>query len=597
MYNMFSDGINLKDQLPEYYEQIKLPISIGTIEDKLESRRYKTVSQIESDIKRMVVNAKEYNMPKSEIHDDAERIRKLAFNFMKANNPAYKRDSNYTAEATPLPDESPVEKTTKLRLTAPSKKTSAPETVKVSSDTATPRSESAKPKEEPAQADDARPAGDYKGLSFQRAQDKIVDELIDYVEPESGLQVFLPFVNLPSRSLKDYYAVIKYPTSLKGIKKKIQGWHSRDEQTGSTDFTSWAAFENEVARIWDNAKEYNEDGSEMHLTADEFEVAFKQRLKEAKKVVEEPQQTKLKLNMGDAKLPANSSLKLKLGSRKPSPAPTSSSTLQPTSGSPTGSKPTLNGVAASTLPTGSRARSTASPAIPAKTPNGIPASTPQATQVNGIMPPPSTAARPTSSSYTHPTMPPPSLAPPPHYTPPSYHQPTNTFDSKWRPKAPTKADGSPGDPDILMSKLHISTHPDIPATNPFRVTVPASNIMSQQSVTATLSAQHAVVRITAELADQLKGSNARMYRLFVSNNGVRQSQRVIHDYAHLPNGMVNGAYGAVKKDTTKGPSYDVRMQPGTNRIEVECVAAAKQGSGNNHLVMEKVSLFVFQLKT
>ncbi len=53
----------------------------------------------------MVQNAKDFNDPDSQIFEDAERIRKLVFNFMKQNNPAYKDDPNYSASSTPIPAE------------------------------------------------------------------------------------------------------------------------------------------------------------------------------------------------------------------------------------------------------------------------------------------------------------------------------------------------------------------------------------------------------------------------------------------------------------------------------------------------------------
>lgn len=91
-----------RDELPDYYEVIKLPVALETIEAKLKRNAYPTISTIESDLKRMVQNAKDYNDPKSEVYEDAERIRKLVFNFMKANNPDYKIPG-YSAVATPLP--------------------------------------------------------------------------------------------------------------------------------------------------------------------------------------------------------------------------------------------------------------------------------------------------------------------------------------------------------------------------------------------------------------------------------------------------------------------------------------------------------------
>ena len=562
----------------------------------------------------MVANAKEYNMPGSAVYKDAERVRKLSSTFMSKHNPAYK-NPKYVAIPTPIPESLPVEKPTKLRLTAPEKKPILASVVadesRDTSASANPsgRSESAKPttnKEERTDAGAEATATlhdrDYRGLSFQEAQDRIIDQLIGYYDEESGLQSFFPFVNLPSRSLRDYYAVIKNPTSLKGVKKRIAGWHSREEQTGVTDFKSWDAFESEVSRIWVNAREYNEDSSDMYQLAHDLEKEFKERLAEAKKTVDEPAQPRIKLNIGEPKS-ASSGLKLKLGSKKPSPAPHSANALKRTSDSPT-SQITLSVAAAKTSsvpPTATLARSTASPARSMKTPNGVPTSATQPTQVIGTMPPPPTTARPPSSGGALTGMPPPQSVPQiqPHYDPPTTSYINNSFDSKWRLQPPAKPDSTPGEPDILMKNLHVTTHPDLPVLQPFKIRVPADKIMSQQSVTTTLNAQHAVLRLTADLAEQCKGLNARPYRLFVSNNGARQSQRVVQDYTHLTNGMVNGINGThstSEPPKDKGPSWDVRLQPGTNRIEVEVVAAAKQGVGNNDLVMEKISLFIFQMK-
>jgi hypothetical protein len=54
--------------------------------------------------------------------------------------------------------------------------------------------------------------------------------------------------------------------------KRCKGVHGRREFTGVTDFKTWDQFEEEVSFIWRNAKEFNEDGSEMFELAEEFEV-------------------------------------------------------------------------------------------------------------------------------------------------------------------------------------------------------------------------------------------------------------------------------------------------------------------------------------
>lgn len=54
----------------------------------------------------------------------------------------------------------------------------------------------------------------------------------------------------------------------------MDGEHGRNEHTGITDFKSWDAFEEEISFIWRNAKDYNEDGSEMYELAGQLEVGI-----------------------------------------------------------------------------------------------------------------------------------------------------------------------------------------------------------------------------------------------------------------------------------------------------------------------------------
>ena len=64
------------------------------------------MTKVESDLKRMVFNAKAFNQKTSELHRDAEKIRKMVTHHMKERklNPAY-ADPTYASFPTPLPDE------------------------------------------------------------------------------------------------------------------------------------------------------------------------------------------------------------------------------------------------------------------------------------------------------------------------------------------------------------------------------------------------------------------------------------------------------------------------------------------------------------
>lgn len=91
-----------REENAEYYSQTKMPISLEMIENKLNNHEFSNLSELESYFKRMVTNAKEYFHRSTSTFEDAERVRKALSNYMTKTNPAYNSGS-YTAVPTPLP--------------------------------------------------------------------------------------------------------------------------------------------------------------------------------------------------------------------------------------------------------------------------------------------------------------------------------------------------------------------------------------------------------------------------------------------------------------------------------------------------------------
>ncbi|PHH76253.1 hypothetical protein CDD80_1702 [Ophiocordyceps camponoti-rufipedis] len=89
---------------PDYYKQTRMPISLETIEEKLNNGEFSTLAELESYFKRMITNAKEFYPRSDTIYDDAERVRKALSNYMTKRNPAY-ATRRYQAQPTPLPPE------------------------------------------------------------------------------------------------------------------------------------------------------------------------------------------------------------------------------------------------------------------------------------------------------------------------------------------------------------------------------------------------------------------------------------------------------------------------------------------------------------
>ena len=90
----------------------------------------------------------------------------------------------------------------------------------------------------------------------------------------SGEDVAYPFVGKPDRNLyRDYYELIKHPVSLRSIQAKVRGNESRKNPSRITAFPNWKSFEEEVSYIWRNAREYNEDDSDIVVLAGILEVS------------------------------------------------------------------------------------------------------------------------------------------------------------------------------------------------------------------------------------------------------------------------------------------------------------------------------------
>lgn len=84
-----------------------------------------------------------------------------------------------------------------------------------------------------------------------------------------------PFIGKPDRNLyRDYYEIIQHPVSLRSIQQKVRGRDTRKKISKTTAFSTWQSFEEEVSYIWRNAREYNEDGSEISVLAGMLEASL-----------------------------------------------------------------------------------------------------------------------------------------------------------------------------------------------------------------------------------------------------------------------------------------------------------------------------------
>jgi hypothetical protein len=194
-------------------------------------------------------------------------------------------------------------------------------------------------------------------------------------------------------------------------------------------------------------------------------------------------------------------------------------------------------------------------------------------------------------------MPPPSTPGLPHgYTPSGfaqsfnhqsqYHAPNPAFESKWRQPGKSKlwtlvlscsklmnADAS----DAMIANLSLATHPGLNISKHFRMDLPPSPTMAQQSITINLPSTHYYLQIKPTIAASLL---ERQYKLFVTSGTQR-----LHAMPTIPGHSVDPRH----------PLFEARLLPGVNRIEIELIAALPKAApkpvSGQDVEMEKVTVF------
>ncbi|KZL87144.1 bromodomain containing protein [Colletotrichum incanum] len=616
-----------KDSNPDYYKKTRMPISLTMIEKKLNNGDFATLTELESYCKRMVSNAKEFYPRGSQLFEDAERVRKALSNFMTKYNPAYAR-GGYTAVPTPLPAEGTANdadeddkhvsqpasgrRKSQVAVKSPDQddpdgdedaeaeeeddeeedddedddaegeedddegsQTSKPATILIRrrgpgrpSKGATPRKAKARTVT-PSRPDCEYEGVSYNGLTFQAAQEKIVEEMLRKKDDGGQEPYFEPFVNLPPRVLKDYYRIVKEPISLKKLQKTVKGVRGRNEATGTSEFKNWASFEETASLLWKNAFFYNEEGSEIYELAQELEEFCKNELKQAKAVVQEPAQPKIKLKVQQptSEQPVTSKkITIHVGGKSDSgdsPAPP----IPQSAGSQVSDQtPIANGVPRQGGPQAipaamDRLRSVSVASPSPSVANNIkredaarpsPAVTPGHAGTPSAFPPPATGQAANLSSATFQPI---GVAQPQSQTNGIQQQPKPLWDQTRR--APGK-----GAADALISSLKVHTHPMVNVERRFEITLLPLEKEAQQSVTVHMPPNHLRVQIVLVVPSSLE-KEGRQWRLFVLVN------RQIAHQAHPVPGQVLPLGARV---------FDAQLQAGAvNTIEVSVAAALPKG--------------------
>lgn len=211
-----------KKKYPDYYQQIKMPISLQQIRTKLKNQEYETLDHLEGDLNLMFENAKRYNVPNSAIY---KRVLKLQQVMQAKKKELARRDDIEDGDSM------------------------------ISS--ATSDTGSAKRKSK-------------KNIRKQRMK-ILFNVVLEAREPGSGRRLCDLFMVKPSKKdYPDYYKIILEPMDLKIIEHNIRN----DKYAGEEGMIE------DMKLMFRNARHYNEEGSQVYNDAHILEKLLKDKRKE-----------------------------------------------------------------------------------------------------------------------------------------------------------------------------------------------------------------------------------------------------------------------------------------------------------------------------
>ncbi|XP_042309504.1 protein polybromo-1 isoform X3 [Sceloporus undulatus] len=211
-----------KKKYPDYYQQIKLPISLQQIRTKLKNNEYETLDHLECDLNLMFENAKRYNVPHSAIY---KRVLKMQQVMQAKKKELARRDEIEDGDSM------------------------------ISSATSDAGSSKRKSKK-----------------NFKKQRMKILyNVVLEAREPGTNRRLCELFMVKPSKKdYPDYYKIILEPMDLKIIEHNIR----------SDKYSGEEAMIEDMRLMFRNARHYNEEGSQVYNDAHILEKILKEKRKE-----------------------------------------------------------------------------------------------------------------------------------------------------------------------------------------------------------------------------------------------------------------------------------------------------------------------------
>uniref|UniRef100_A0A8B9GBN4 Protein polybromo-1 n=1 Tax=Amazona collaria TaxID=241587 RepID=A0A8B9GBN4_9PSIT len=233
-----------KKKYPDYYQQIKTPISLQQIRTKLKNHEYETLDQLEADLNLMFENAKRYNVPNSAIY---KRVLKMQQVMQAKKKELARRDDIEDGDSM------------------------------ISSATSDTGSSKRKRNSEMFK----------KNIRKQRMK-ILYNAVLEAREPGTGRRLCDLFMVKPSKKdYPDYYKIILEPMDLKMIENNIRN----DKYAGEE------AMIEDMKLMFRNARHYNEEGSQVYNDAHMLEKILKEKRKELGPLAEDDDVASPKLKL------------------------------------------------------------------------------------------------------------------------------------------------------------------------------------------------------------------------------------------------------------------------------------------------------------
>lgn len=251
---------------PDYYDEIKRPTTLGKIKSKICAKQYANLNEMLDELNVMFKNALKYNKSDSQIYKDAQELQRQCFVKAKEYTDYEPTNDDLSIESEEENDEEEEEEEEEEPLTSIKKTSStlAPYRYKKSLNQSASLNTSYEPKKSVA-----KPPTEVE-LLLRRRFRQLYKSLLNYCDEESRYPIDL-FMEKPSKKdYPDYYEVIKEPIDMKTIDANIKSDRYSSEDELLKDFKL----------MFDNCREYNEDGSQIYLDADMLEAALYRKIAE-----------------------------------------------------------------------------------------------------------------------------------------------------------------------------------------------------------------------------------------------------------------------------------------------------------------------------